>query len=328
MGEDRTAGPTKFQLLATRGVPTFLLLQGGEEDAYPARPNPEGATLGALAEEIYDRIPPAVRHAWPGGPAVALGKLAEGDFFPSSSASVSAERGGWMHRAFASGRYVRVVNFHATPPRLTGRLEEQLLQLAGSFAPVSHRDLILLMETGEWPHERPGVVLNFFDGFRDNFEVVAPILDRLSLIGWFFVVPGWVATPPKDQRSFAAQHTIDLPYDEADLPNDGRLALSPEEVGDLAGRGHVIASHTHNHVAASSGLTPGLLEHEAAGSRRDLESYSGGPVRALAWLEGTALETNAEADRALANAGYELLFANHAVQRVPRSCQRSALSTC
>lgn len=146
-------------------------------------------------------------------------------------------------------------------------------------------------------------------------------LPRVGLIGWFFAVPGWVATTPQDQRPFAARHTIDLPYDEADLPADGRIALSPEEVRDLARRGHVIASHTRNHVTASPGITPGLtrelLEAEVAGSRRDLEGYSGGPVRALAWLEGTALGTNAEADEALAKAGYELLFANHAVQRVP-----------
>ena len=108
--------------------------------------------------------------------------------------------------------------------------------LAGRFAPVFYDDLVGLVTTGDWPHERPGVVLNFFDGFRDNFEVAAPILDRLGLVGWFFVVSGWVATPPREQRSFAARHLIDLPYDEEDLPPDGRLALSPDEVGALAQR--------------------------------------------------------------------------------------------
>ncbi len=97
--------------------------------------------------------------------------------------------------------------------------------------------------------------------------------------------------------------------------------LSPEEVGDLAGRGHVIASHTRTHVSASPtaapALPPAALEREAVASKHDLERLAGRPVGALAWLEGTALGTNAAADEALAKSGYELLFANHAVQRVP-----------
>jgi hypothetical protein len=41
-------------------------------------------------------------------------------------------------------------------------------------------------------------------------------------------------------------------------------------------------------------------------------------VRALAWREGTPLGADRRADAALAAAGYELLFANHAVQQIPR----------
>jgi peptidoglycan/xylan/chitin deacetylase (PgdA/CDA1 family) len=105
-----------------------------------------------------------------------------------------------------------------------------------------------------------------------------------------------------------------------DLPADGRLALSPEELRDLAGRGHVVASHTRTHVSASpeSDLdrSPLDLEREAVASKRDLEQITGQPVGALAWLEGPALGTNLGADDALACAGYGLLFANHAVQHV------------
>jgi peptidoglycan/xylan/chitin deacetylase (PgdA/CDA1 family) len=216
---------------------------------------------------------------------------------------------------------VRAVNFHATPERLAGPLEEQLSRLAAAFAPVSYGDLVRLVEIGEWRHDRPGVILNFFDGFRDNFGVVAPILDRLGMVGWFFVVSGWITTPPEDQRSFARRHMIDLPYHEEDLPADGRIALSPEELRDLAERGHVVASHTRTHMSASPGaspsLSPAVLEREAAASKRDLEEIVGHPVGALAWLEGAALGANAAADEAVTRAGYGLLFANHAVQRVP-----------
>ena len=318
--EDRTAGPSKFQVLSTKGVPTFLLLEGlTDRRVRSARPDAEGERLGALAEAIEDRLPPPELRPWPGGVAVTLGELAVHDFLPRAVAPpTTVVPYTKLYRALADGRYVRAVNFHATPPRLADSLKEQLSMLAGRFAPVSYDDLVGLMTTGDWPHERPGVVLNFFDGFRDNFEVAAPILDRLGLVGWFFVVSGWVATPPREQRSFAARHLIDLPYDEEDLPPDGRLALSPDEVGALAERGHVVASHTRTHATASPELVPNpppaALEQEVAASQRDLERLAGLPVRALAWREGTPLGASTRADEALADTGYELLFANHAVQ--------------
>jgi peptidoglycan/xylan/chitin deacetylase (PgdA/CDA1 family) len=321
----RVPGREKLRVLAERGAPTFLLLDGAATGVPPrsTRPNPADADLGALAEDIYRGLSRVERDAWPGGVALALQMLADLSFLRPTAPPAGAryEREG-VFRALAEGRYVRVVNFHATPRRVAGAFEEQMSRLADSFAPVSCDDLVGLVARGEWPHDRPGVVISFFDGFRDNHEVAAPILDRHNLIGWFFLVSGWISSRPEDQRLFADAHLMNLPYDEAELSKGDRLALSPEEIGDLARRGHVIASHTHNHTTASPhfdpDLSPGTLARELAGSKRTLEVFAGKPVRALAWREGTPLNTDPRADDALSHAGYELLFANHAVQQVPR----------
>jgi peptidoglycan/xylan/chitin deacetylase (PgdA/CDA1 family) len=319
----RVPGPEKWQVLADKGAPTFLLLDGAGGPAGPAWPDAEGAALGALAEKVYRALSRAERDAWPGGVALALQMLADRSFYPPAVPPVGArhEEDG-AFRALAEGRYVRAVNFHATPRRVAGGFEEQISRLAEGFAPVSHDDLVGLVARGEWPHDRPGVVINFFDGFRDNYEVAAPVLDRLGLIGWFFLISGWISSRPEDQRAFANSHLMNLPSDDRDLPEDGRLALSPQEIEDLARRGHVIASHTHDHTTASPAFAPDLspeaLAREVAGSKKILEGLAGGPVRALAWREGTPLAADRRADAALAAAGYELLFANHAVQQIPR----------
>lgn len=314
----RTPGPEKYRVLATRGAATFLMLDGGTVGSpdLPARPDPEGAALAASAAGIYRGLPPAEREAWPGGVALALQMLAERSFFPPlASGPEAALDEDDVFRALAEGRYVRVVNFHATPARMSGDLEEQLSRLARNFAPVSYGDLAGLVGRGAWPHDRPGVIVSFFDGYRDNYDVAAPMLDRLGLIGWFFLVSGWVSARPGDQRAFAAENDLALsPYD--DLPTDYRLALSPEEISDLAARGHVIASHTQTHPEDVADLDREALTREAAGSREDLENISGTTVRALAWYAGMALGANPDADAALHDAGYDLLFTNHAIQRV------------
>ena len=321
----RVPGREKLRVLAERGAPTFLLLDGAATGVPPrsTRPNPADADLAALAEDIYRGLSRAERDAWPGGVALALQMLADRSFFrPAAPPAGARFEGDGAFRALAEGRYVRVVNFHATPRRVAGAFEEQVSRLAESFAPVSHEDLVGLVARGEWPHDRPGVVLNFFDGFRDNYEVAAPVLDRHGLIGWFFLISGWISSRPEDQRAFADAHLMNLPYDEAELSRGDRLALSPEEIGDLARRGHVIASHTHNHTTASPefdpDLSPGALAREVAGSKRLLENFAGRPVRVLAWREGTPLGADRRADEALSHAGYELLFANHAAQLVSR----------
>ena len=312
-------GREKWRALAARGAETYLLLDdaNAEEPRPTAGPDAEGAALAAAAEGIHQGLSSAEREAWPGGVAWSLQRLADRSFFPPIPPLAGPPRGEeGAFRALAEGRYVRVVNFHATPRWMAGDLEARLARLAESFAPVSDEDLKGFLGRGEWPHDRPGVIVSFFDGFHDNYEVAAPLLDRLGLIGRFFLVSGWISSPPERQRAFADAHRIDLPYREEALPEDGRLALSAAEVKDLADRGHVIASHTRTHSSSLQDPTPRTLAHEAAGSRTELEEISGGKVSSLAWYAGMALGDDERIAAATRDAGYDLLFANHAVQRV------------
>ncbi len=64
----------RWQKLARRGVPTFLLLENAHA-ARGNRPDAEGEALGALAQEIDGSLPPVGR-PWPGGVALTLEKLA------------------------------------------------------------------------------------------------------------------------------------------------------------------------------------------------------------------------------------------------------------
>lgn len=214
--------------------------------------------------------------------------------------------------AFAAGRYVRGFNLHSTPRSDAARLEARLADLAGRYAPVSEDDLLAAFASGGWDTPRPGLVVALYNGHRDNAEVAAPVLERLGLVGWFFLPTGYLDAPAAEQSAYAAAHRLGEP---PDLHSGERAAMSWDEARALAERGHVIASHTRTH-AALDGLGQEAVDAEVLGSRTVLEARLGRPVRTLAVLGGHGAGALPALDDAIARAGYVLVFANHAIQRV------------
>lgn len=204
------------------------------------------------------------------------------------------------------------VNFHNTPAARAAEYDAQLAAIARAFEAATEDTLAAFLATGRWPGRRPGVVLAFYNGTRNNFDVARPLLERHGLTGWFFAVSGWSSCAASGQLDFAAAHSL------ATVPGeypDGRYALSWDEVRALDRGGHVIASHTRNHARVTDAEG---LEEEIAGSQADFSRELGHSVRSFAWLLGGAYGESPPADRAVDRAGYEFLFSNFRVQRLPR----------
>lgn len=220
---------------------------------------------------------------------------------------------GALVRALAAGAPLRAVNFHNTPAHRAAEYDRQLGELAERFAPATEDGLLEFLATGRWPTRRPGVVVALYNGYRNNFDVMRPLLERHGLIGWFFVVSGYSSCPAAGQLAFGAARNL------ATVPGeygDRRYALSWDEVRELDRAGHVIASHTRSHSRVADG-DAAALEAEIVGSQEDFRRELGRPVRAFAWLMGAAYGENPPADALVDRAGYEILFSNFRVQRLP-----------
>jgi peptidoglycan/xylan/chitin deacetylase (PgdA/CDA1 family) len=124
------------------------------------------------------------------------------------------------------------------------------------------------------------------DGYRDNFENAAPVLERLSLPATFFVVTQWIGTdvvPFWDQQE-GTRH----PW------------MTWEQVRALGRRGFDIGAHTRTH--ADLGRVPEAEAHdEIFGARLELEQQVGAPVESFAYPFGGWSNIN-EANRALVKA--------------------------
>ncbi|MEU6107502.1 polysaccharide deacetylase family protein [Streptomyces albidoflavus] len=314
------------QLVARRrGVPMVVSLRGVREPGTPATTttdarladlfeafhrdlHPEGAddeaalvdTLQALA---YDRLLGGEKGPHTAAPATrAATPEAVGISYAGTLADLRA------------GRFLRVMNYHNTPPGMREELVAELRALAADYAIVTPDDLERFTRTGVWHHDRPGLLVAVYEGYRDNYDVAAAACDEAGVVGWFFVCTAFMDTPADRQYDFALDHRIKLVEEN---PRGERIAMNWEEAADLHRRGHVVTPHTASHELAERVVTEEDVEREVAGPRRLVTAATGAEAACTAWLAGTHFTGRTTADRALVAAGYRYLFSNTMVQRLP-----------
>ncbi len=216
-----------------------------------------------------------------------------------------------LRRATTSGAVLRVINYHNTPASRADEYERHLASLAERFTSCTEQDVLDLFETGVWRKSSPGLVPVLFEGYRNNYEVGLPLIEKYGFAAWFFIPSAFLTVPVAEQRSFAEGHHIGLVDEDGEL-----IAMTWEQVRDAEARGHVIASHTRHHAPLTHETPDHELEDEIVGSQREFIEHLGHPVRTFAWLYGSEYGSDPRADAYVHMAGYELLFSNFMLQRV------------
>ena len=156
------------------------------------------------------------------------------------------------------------------------------------FRVVSLSDLVARIANGE-PLKRQ-LAITFDDGYMDNFDNAAPILEQLGLTATFFVVTKWIGSAV-------------VPWWERDRQVRPEW-MTWDHVRSLHRRGFDIGGHTQTHVDLGA-VTGEVARREIVGSRLDLEDQLGAPVRAFAYPYGGRHNVT-EANRQLVRAaGYD-----------------------
>lgn len=217
------------------------------------------------------------------------------------------------HRAsLAGGAFLRVVNWHNTPERGRARLRAELVAYLRDHRPVVPDDLDRLFETGRWGHDRPGVLVAFYDGYRNGATVAAPVCDELGITAWFLPPTAFLDTPGEEQHAYADSHDITLVAEERDQP---RVAMTWDELADLSRR-HVVGAHTANHVVLDEVLTPADVEREVLEPVRRITEVTGRTPPAQVFRYGRPHDAASPAWRAAAEAGVRYALSNTAVERM------------
>jgi peptidoglycan/xylan/chitin deacetylase (PgdA/CDA1 family) len=153
---------------------------------------------------------------------------------------------------------------------------------------------------------RPGLVITFDDGLRDNGEVAAPLLDRFGLVGWFLVPGAFLDSTPETQREYCLTHIRgDARFEQAG--DDPACAMTWEVVRALAARGHAIGCHTWTHRTLGRGTPASVIEAEVVAAQHRLADRVGRSIETFCWVRGRVCDYSADAHAAVARA-YALAF--------------------
>lgn len=180
--------------------------------------------------------------------------------------------------------------------------------------------------------EKPMLAVTFDDGYADNAEIAAPILDELGIRATFFIVTEFVSGGGALWFDIAMQRLLatgrsttsalvvveDLKRLDA-RERDRVLALigtaasmtpvtdarrfgsmTQDQIRSLARRGHEIGSHTLSHPVLVH-LDDAELEREVASSKYELESWLGAAIHGLCYPNG---DHDARVQRCAERAGY------------------------
>ena len=206
---------------------------------------------------------------------------------------------------------IRVVNFHNTPRAKADQFDRELANYASSFSSVNQDELDDYLTTGHWHKPKPGLIVVAYEGYRNGYDVLAPLIERHGFIGWYFIITGFIKAPIEEQITYARGHHIGMKTREY---ADGRYALTWDEIKRLETK-HVIASHARSHSELSK-LDESVVEREVVGSQEDFVEHLGHPVRAFASLTGPEHGIHPIQDRLVVSAGYDFVFSNFRIQRI------------
>jgi peptidoglycan/xylan/chitin deacetylase (PgdA/CDA1 family) len=187
------------------------------------------------------------------------------------------------------------------------RFDEQMAQLGElGYQPVSLDD-VLAYYVDDVPLPSRAVLVTFDDGYRDNLENAAPVLQKYGYPAVLFVPVAYLGT------------TRPLPHDEH-LAQRGIVnrTLSWSALDELKSAGIRVECHGIGHRPLAD-LEVDEAAREITLSKLKLEEFLGRPVRAFAYVKGSEAHYRPVHLSLLRQAGYDLAFTSISGANGPRT---------
>jgi hypothetical protein len=218
-----------------------------------------------------------------------------------------------MFRYLVNKSYIRVVNYHNTNPVDAERFEAEINYYKEHFVPVTLKDIDNFFETKVWPYDKPGLIPAIFEGFRNHYDIILPILDKYEYTAWFYIPSFFMDVPVDEQILFSNAHELTVTNKE--MYPDKRVAMNWDEIRDIAKR-HEICCHTGSHFMITKETSDEDMYREIVEAKQVLDRQIGREVEVFCWLYGEEYYYNTRAHKYLKEAGYKYVVSNLKLERI------------
>ena len=174
---------------------------------------------------------------------------------------------------------VRFLYGHSMDARDYARFRSTLRMLRNAFDIVPFADAVALLKD---PCLSAGryVTLSFDDGYKDNYDLIAPLLTDFGASACFFVATGFIECSEAYRRHFLARVV---------RQSSTRHPMTWAMIRDLANAGFEIGAHTVDHPNLAQ-IDPIDAQQQIDASAREIELRLERACRWFAWPFGTAAD--------------------------------------
>ncbi len=147
------------------------------------------------------------------------------------------------------------------------------------------------------PKNEKLIGFSFDDGYEECFTKLKPVLDAFNIKACFFICPNYID---------GTHEYIDSFLKKAVLLKTHKLPMSWAQIQQLHAEGHLIGSHTLNHINCRNAAMH-ILDHELRETKRIIEAKLNAPCDHFAYTYGK-IEHFSEAALACAEKYYPYIY--------------------
>lgn len=192
-----------------------------------------------------------------------------------------------------NNNYIRIINYHHTYEQNRAAFEKQIEWFSNKFE-ICNREIMERFLEGEYVfHKKPGMIITFDDGFKDNYIIANCILKKYNAVGFYMVSSSVIGK--NNYRN----------------TNGVNSYMSADDLKQLIIEGNCICCHTASHHRMSISDSEQILKEEIINSKKNLEDILESKIDIFCWCGGEAgTYTKAAADIIRKNYKYGMMTNN------------------
>lgn len=191
-----------------------------------------------------------------------------------------------------NGHYIDVNNETSTDI-----FYDTLNQLSKEVDFISFEEGAKLVKNKTIPTSQKLVCFSFDDGYEECFTKMKPVLDAFNIKAAFFICPNYVEGTPEYIENFLKNNVF---------LNTHKLPMSWAQIKQFHQEGHLIGSHTLNHINCRD-TSIEVLDYELSETKRIIEAQLNVPCEHFAYTYGK-LEHFSEAALSCAEKYYPYIY--------------------